>query len=73
MREKPAKTFAAYEDEDQSASGVQNGQKVRHKMFGVGRVGGIFVGDLGVGGLNCRMQWFARHGPAESRGAENRS
>ncbi len=39
-REKPAKTYA-YEDEDQSASGVKNGQKVRHKMFGVGTVVGI--------------------------------
>jgi DNA helicase-2/ATP-dependent DNA helicase PcrA len=36
-REKPAKSYA-YEDEDQSQSGVKNGQKVRHKMFGVGTV-----------------------------------
>lgn len=39
-RETPAKTYA-YEDEDQSASGVKNGQKVRHKMFGVGTVVGV--------------------------------
>jgi DNA helicase-2/ATP-dependent DNA helicase PcrA len=39
-REKPAKSFA-YEDEDQTASGVRNGQKVRHKQFGVGTVVGV--------------------------------
>jgi DNA helicase-2/ATP-dependent DNA helicase PcrA len=39
-REKAPKTYA-YEDEDQSASGVKNGQKVRHKMFGVGTVVGV--------------------------------
>jgi DNA helicase-2/ATP-dependent DNA helicase PcrA len=39
-REKPVKSYA-YEDEDQSQSGVKNGQKVRHKMFGVGTVVGI--------------------------------
>lgn len=39
-REEPAKTYA-YEDEDQSASAVKLGQKVRHKQFGVGTVVGI--------------------------------
>jgi len=39
-REKAPKSYA-YEDEDQSASGVKNGQKVRHKMFGVGTVVGV--------------------------------
>ncbi len=39
-RERPTKGFA-YENEDQSASGVKNGQKVRHKMFGIGTVVGV--------------------------------
>ena len=39
-REKPVKSFA-YEDEDQTASGVRNGQRVRHKQFGVGTVVGV--------------------------------
>lgn len=39
-REAAPKTYA-YEDEDQSASGVKLGQKVRHKQFGVGTVVGI--------------------------------
>jgi DNA helicase-2/ATP-dependent DNA helicase PcrA len=40
LKEAPAKSYA-YEDEDQSASGVRNGQRVRHKQFGVGTVVGV--------------------------------
>ena len=39
-REQPAKPYA-YEDEDQSASAIKLGQKVRHRQFGVGTVVGI--------------------------------
>jgi DNA helicase-2/ATP-dependent DNA helicase PcrA len=39
-REQPPKTYA-YENEDQSATSLRNGQKVRHKQFGVGTVVGI--------------------------------
>ena len=39
-REQPAKSYA-YEDEDQSSTGIRLGQKVRHKQFGVGTVVGL--------------------------------
>ena len=39
VRETPETTFAAYEDEDQSAAmGLRPGMRVRHPQFGVGTV-----------------------------------
>jgi DNA helicase-2/ATP-dependent DNA helicase PcrA len=71
MKEAPA-AFAAYEQEDQSNSGVRTGMRVRHGRFGVGTVVGIEdQGDdfkvtvkFNAGGTKKLMAKFARLEPA---------